>query len=209
MSTFRNPVGPQPSRVYWRRRLVVLIALIIALILVIAVISAVASGSSKATAPKAEGGASATPTQSAAASPSSPVVAGAACAPARLKVLASTDKASYAPGENPKLSFSITNTGTVACTFNVGSTQQTYVVASGAEQYWSSKDCETAPVDTPLLLQPNVAMTATAISWDRTRSSTTTCATSRAAAPGGGATYTLTVSVGAVKSVTPKAFLLN
>ena len=29
MSTFKHPVGPQPSSVYWRRRLIVLIGLVV------------------------------------------------------------------------------------------------------------------------------------------------------------------------------------
>lgn len=208
MSTFRNPVGPQPSKVYWRRRLVVLVALILVVIIAIAVISSVASGASKGATPSQGTGAAANP--NATTSAGAPAVAGGPCLAAQIKIVANTDKASYAAGENPKLSFSITNSGTVSCTYNVGSTQQTYVVSSGAEQYWSSKDCELTPVDTPLLLEPNVAMTSAAVDWDRTRSSTTTCAaTTRPAVPAGGATYSLTVTVGSAKAAAPKAFLLN
>jgi hypothetical protein len=206
MSTFRNPVGPQPSRVYWRRRLVALLALVVVVVIAIAVISSIASGASKGATPTGPSSAAA---PDAAAAPTSTPVAGAPCAPAVLKIAAVTDKATYAAGENPALSFTITNTGTVACTVDVGTAQQTFVVSSGEEQYWSSKDCEVGAEAAELTLEPNAPMASEATVWDRTRSSTTTCDSTRQAVPADGATFSLSVTVGAVKSATPKAFLLN
>jgi hypothetical protein len=123
-------------------------------------------------------------------------------------VAAITDTNNYAPEQQPQFSFSIVNTGTMSCIFNVGTTQQSFVVTSGEEQYWSSKDCETGPVDSELPLEPNVAVTSTPIPWDRTRSSTTTCDTQRTAVPAGGATYNLTVTVGAAAASTT-SFIVN
>jgi len=51
-----------------------------------------------------------------------------------------------------------------------------------------------------VLLEPNVAQTSSPITWDRTRSSTTTCDTERPAVTAGGATYSLQVTVGPVES---------
>jgi hypothetical protein len=39
---------------------------------------------------------------------------------------------------------------------NAGTTQQEFIVSSGADVYWSSRDCETEPVDAEVLLEPNV-----------------------------------------------------
>lgn len=208
MSTFRNPVGPEPSSVYWRRRLIVALGLV-AVIVVIALLVFQPRGTTTATVPSASTSPEA-PGDGAAGepAPSADPIAGAPCDPASVAVTAITDSNNYATDQQPQLSFSIANTGTVACTFNVGSTQQTFVITSGEEQYWSSKDCETGPVDSELTLEPNVAVTSTPIAWDRTRSSTTTCDVARTAVPAGGATYNLSVTVGAVPASTA-SFILN
>ncbi len=213
MSTFRNPVGPQPRSVYWRRRLVVLLGVVAVIVLVVFLVSRPGSGEASSGIPNP----SASPTQDAesAAEPEASVppedqpVEGADCDPANVVVEAITDKASYAPGEQPQLSFSITNTSVVSCTYNVGTTQQLFTVTSGADQYWSSEDCETGAVDAPILLEPNLAQSSEPIPWDRTRSSADTCDSDRPAAPGGGATFSLNVTVGAASPAVPTSFLLN
>lgn len=205
MSTFRNPVGPQSSKVYWRRRLLVLLGAVAVIIVVVLIVAPRGSG-------EPTGGASSNETASEpspSATPEDEAVEGADCNPESVTVVAVTDKNSYAAGELPQLSFTITNTSGTACTYNVGSTQQTFEITSGEELYWSSKDCETAPVDAPLLLEPNVAQNSQPIPWDRTRSSATTCEAQRPAVTAGGATYNLSVSVGAAKSEVPSSFLLH
>ena len=204
MSTFRNPVGPQPSRVYWRRRLVVLIGIIAAIILIAFIVSPKADSGTPASAPSSAPAADSTPAPAAS---DEPAVDG-ECDPTDVAVTAITDSNNYAPDQEPRLAFSIANVSTVPCTFNVGTTQQVFQVSSGAEQYWSSKDCETDPVDAPLLLEPNVAVTSTPIPWDRTRSAADTCDGDRPAVPATGATYSLSVSVGEVESE-PVSFILN
>lgn len=214
MSTFRNPVGPQPRSVYWRRRLVVLLGLLAVIVLVVLLIVRPGSGAADPGIPNP----SPSPTQDAESAaepepePSTPPeeepVEGADCDPANVVVEAVTDKASYASGETPQLSFSITNTSAVSCTFNVGTTQQLFTVTSGADQYWSSKDCETGAVDAPILLEPNLAQSSAPIPWDRTRSSVDTCDSDRPAAPAGGATFSLNVTVGAASPAVPTSFLL-
>ena len=199
MSTFRNPVGPQSSGVYWRRRLVVLLVL---LAIVIAVVLIVMRPGAKAPASHPSGG---TP------SPSSSASAGAEadCAPSVVTVTAVTDKGSYGSGEQPLLSMSIVNTGSVACKFSAGSDVQVYAITSGTDQIWSSKDCQTAPVTQVAVLQPNVAVSSAPFPWDRTRSSTTTCQGSRAAVKAGGASYHLSVTVNGVAATSSKQFILN
>ena len=41
MSTIRNPVGPQPPSVYWRRRLVALLALVAVIVVIVLIVSAI------------------------------------------------------------------------------------------------------------------------------------------------------------------------
>ncbi|MFM9919117.1 hypothetical protein [Lacisediminihabitans sp. H27-G8] len=205
MSTFRTPVGPQPPKVYWRRRLILGLGALAVIVIIILIIVRPGSGS-PSPAGTTKPGASPSVTPSAAASAPA---AGAPCVPAKVKLVAVTDKTTYAATEQPQISMSITNTGAADCTINLGSTQQELIVTSGSETIWDSKDCQTAPVDTPVTLKPGVAVTTPAIAWDRTRSSKTTCAASRPPVTGGGASYHLGVKVGALSSKSTVQFLLN
>ena len=207
MSTIRKPVGPQPSGVYWRRRLLLLLGLIAVIVVVVLIFSRPGSGATPAGSPSPA--ASGTTDAEPPAAPSPDAVEGAPCDPAVVSVIAKTDTNSYTAEQPPQLSFAITNTGGTSCSFNVGTTQQSFVVTSGEEQYWSSKDCETGPIDSELLLKPNTPVTSAAIPWDRTRSSTGTCDTERPVVPAGGATYALQVTVGTAAQSAPISFILN
>ena len=92
----------------------------------------------------------------------------------------------------------------------VGTAKQIFTVTSGNEVYWKSTDCQTAPVDTVVLLEPGKTLTSNRIAWDRTRSDPSTCVDkARQAAPAAGASYHLKVQVNGVTSKTTKQFLLN
>ena len=204
MSTFRNPVGPQPNKVYWRRRLVVGLAALAVIVIILLLLFQPRGGNSKPTTP----GASPAPSTSSAPSATTKADPGAACAPGTVTLTATTDSNTYAAGVLPQLGLTLTNNGAAACTINAGSTQQTYLITSGSEQYWSSKDCQTAPVDANVVLKPNVPQSTTPIPWDRTRSSTSTCSGDRPPVPAGGATYHLNISLGDLKS-NDVPFILN
>lgn len=205
MSTFRTPVGPQPPKVYWRRRLILGLGALAVIVIIILIIVRPGSGSPSPSGTTKSGVSPSVRPSTAASTPA----AGAACAPAKIKLLAVTDKATYASTEQPKISMSITNTGTVDCTINLGSTQQELAITSGSETIWDSKNCQTAPVDTPVTLKPGVTVTTPAIAWDRTRSSKTTCDATRPPVTAGGASYHLGVKVGVLSSKATVQFLLN
>ena len=207
MSTIRKPVGPQPSGVYWRRRLLAVFGLIAIIAIIVLIVVRPGSGGTPAgsSTPPASDATDAEPPVA----PTPTAVEGAPCDPAVVSVVAATDTNSYAAGQLPQLSFAITNTSGTSCSFNVGTTQQTFVITSGEEQYWSSKDCETGPIDSDLLLEPNTPVTSAAIPWDRTRSSTSTCDSERPAVPAGGATFNLMVTVGTAAESALASFILN
>lgn len=204
MSTFKNPVGPQTPKVYWRRRLIVALGAI-AVVIVIILIVARPAADSKAGAKPADSAAHAPITPK----PSTAAVDGAACLPANITLEAVADKATYAAGELPQISMKITNTGHTACTINLGSTQQELIVTSGSEQIWDSKDCQTGAVDLAQTLTAGQVIPTTAIPWDRSRSSKTTCSAARPPVTAGGASYHLSVKVGALKSKDTVQFLLK
>jgi hypothetical protein len=205
MSTFRNPVGPQSSSVYWRRRLVVLIGLV-AVVIIVALIIFRPGGTTPSASPSNSSSHSPTPSSS---SSNDPVGAVKACAPSVVTVEAVTNKASYGSGEKPLLSMVVTNTGTVPCTFSAGSDVQVYLITSGSDQIWTSTDCQTDPVSQQAELAPGVPTASTPFPWDRTRSSTTTCDGKRPTVAAGGASYHLSVTVSGVSSETTKQFVLN
>lgn len=217
MSSLKHPVGPQSSRVYWRRRLVVGLALV-AIVVVILLIVFAPRGKSDATAPIATHAATTStpkpttrPTTNPTTVPTTKATAsGKACTASAIDVEAITDANSYGPGVQPQLSFSITNTGTKACTFDAGTAKQVFTITSGNEVYWKSSDCQTNPVDTVILLEPGKMLTSNPIVWDRTRSDPSTCSDKqRQAVPAAGASYHLKVQVDGVTSKTTKQFLLS
>lgn len=211
MSTIKNSVGRQSSTVYRRRRLAVGFGLLAVLVIVILII--VRPGASDgepggATSPTISGTATDAPSKKTADPPAA--VDGAPCDAANVQVEAITDAVNYDPGQLPQLSLSITNSGKNSCVLNAGTSNQVFTVTSGKDVYWTSTDCQTDPVDAQVTLEPGVPLSsAPPISWERVRSSTETCdSATRDAAPAGGASYHLTVSVDGIESATPKQFLL-
>ncbi|HEY1531445.1 MAG TPA: hypothetical protein VGF80_11555 [Galbitalea sp.] len=187
MSTIRNPVGPQPRNVYWRRRLLVLVGIVAVIVVIILIV--VRPGGGKP---------AAVPTNTTSHTAVANVVA---CNPANVKVVGITDAVTYAAGVDPMISLSITNTGTAACSFSDGSDKQVYVITSGTEKIWSSKDCQSKPEAATTTLQPGVAVKSTPFAWSRTRSNPAACsATNPPQVIAGGASYHLTVTVNGVTS---------
>jgi len=199
MSTIRNPVGPQPPAVYWKRRAIVLIGLVAVIVVILLIVFR-----PQGEAPKPTNTASNPPASSSATDDETP----AACSPEQVSLAAVTDKDSYDAGQTPMISMTITNIGPAACTINAGTAAQEYIIASGSEQYWSSRDCQADPSDAEVTLEPGVAKSTNPFAWDRTRSSTTTCEGERPAVSAGGASYHLTVKLGDLASAETKQFLL-
>jgi hypothetical protein len=201
MSTFRNPVGPQPNKVYWRRRLVVGLGLLAVILVVVLIVVRPGAGAPK---PAVTPGSTDTPAPTG--SPSGVV---AACKPADITVKPVTDADGYGSSQTPMLSMTLTNRGTKACSMKVGSDVQVYTITSGSDLIWNSADCQTAPVPLVKTLEPGTPISFPAFAWDRTRSDKTTCTAKRDKVAAGGASYHLNVSVDSVKSASSKQFVLK
>lgn len=233
MSSLRHPVGPEKPVVYWRRRALVLGALLVVVLVVVLIVvgrgsgatsaapSASASdgagsgagassagsagsgsGSSRSAAPKPAASASAAATKPAAAD-------GSTCTKDQIVLTPVLDKSAYGPTEDPKIAMSIKNSGTNSCHLDLGSAQQVLTISSGQEQYWSSKDCQTGGTNQDVTIKSGQTLTTPAIAWDRTRSSTSTCDSSRPAVTAGGASYHLQVAVGNLESKNSVQFILQ
>jgi hypothetical protein len=210
MSTNEGRVRPSKA-VYRRRRLVVLLGLLAVIAIIALVIIKPGSSSGRTDEPSESPSASSsdeqpamTPTPSTSASDGDPV-----CTADTVTVEAKTDKSTYQAGELPQLSLSLTNTGSVPCTIDAGTSQQVFTITSGEETYWTSTDCQSEPTNAVTLLEPQTTITSNpAISWDRTRSATDTCEGERPAVPAGGASYHLGTSVAGIESQDSAQFLL-
>ncbi|MBS1674142.1 MAG: hypothetical protein JSS74_09280 [Actinobacteria bacterium] len=221
----------QSAAVYRRRRIVLLGIIIVVLALLIALVWAfVARGSSRpapaptvsrtatpspaATTPDPTPDPTADPAATDPASPaptSTPDAGPVPCTARDVQVTAVTDHDSYSADEKPQLSISLTNSGSRDCTMNIGTSTQSFTITSGSDVWWRSTDCQQTPSDAIQTIKAGATVTSSApVVWDRTRSSVDTCeATDRQRAPGGGAAYRLTVSIGGMQSTNPQQFLLN
>jgi hypothetical protein len=150
------------------------------------------------------------------ASLSAPVAqAGQPCAPGTVTVIAGigdenkASSSSFAKGVNPYLWFSLTNNGSVACTFDAGSAVSFYKITSGSETIWDSMHCDRSQdTNAVITLQPAQEISSNPSTWMRVYSSTSGCSTGQKAVAGGGASYHLTATVGGVIS-NDVQFVLN
>lgn len=132
------------------------------------------------------------------------------CMEGDVTVAAVTDSESYASDALPQMSISLTNRGARDCTIDVGTATQQFTVMSGADVWWRSTDCQQNPEGMIVTLAAGSTVTSSQpVVWDRTRSSPDTCAsTERPRAPGGGASYHVSVSIGGFTSAESAQILL-
>jgi hypothetical protein len=201
MSSVRNPVGPQPPAVYWRRRLLVLLGLVAVIVIIVLIV----------TRPPAQEGRE-TPTPDPTGTQTSQPQTGDdgdPCNPAVITLEPITDSTSYAEGAQPQISMRITNTGASACTLDVGTAAQEYIIVSGSDPIWNSRTCQTNAAPLEQVLEPNTPLTSTPFAWDRTRSDPSTCNSSRPEVIAAGATYRLSVKLGDLESADDVPFILE
>lgn len=205
---------PSPA-VYRRRRLVVGGAVLMVLALVasgFALAGAFGGASEQAssTDPASSAAASAvpraSPSASASAAPTPTPSATPTCNQNLVTVSASTDKAAYGPDENPLLTLKVTNGGEVPCQVNIGTSQMEFLVTSGPDRVFSSRDCQATSEDLVKVIAPGASETAN-FPWSRNRS-VEGCQVVDAKPGAGGAYYIFTAKLGSKAS--PKAvFQLN
>jgi hypothetical protein len=201
------------TAVYRRRRLFVVAALLMVLAMVFGgfaaagafrgnseQVSSTGSPSNAAAAPAAPQ--TATPSASPTPTPTSTPT----CNQNLVTVSASTDKAAYGAGENPLLTLKVTNGGTMPCEVNIGTSQMEFLVTSGADRIFSSRDCQAKSEDLVKIIQPGASESAN-FPWARNRS-VEDCQPIEAKPGAGGAYYIFTAKLGSKAS--PKAvFQLN
>lgn len=83
-------------------------------------------------------------------------------------VEASTDKSVYAPAENPVLTLTVSNTGGEDCMVNLGTSEMEFLITSGNDRIFSSKDCQVDAADNYQSLEPGQTEEANFV-WERSR----------------------------------------
>ncbi|MGA0209533.1 MAG: hypothetical protein ACO3LZ_06385 [Candidatus Nanopelagicales bacterium] len=159
MSGMLQPVGPEPSVVYWMRRGTVLLIVVTLLLGAWWFL-----GSRTSAAPGSTVGAPQEVTEevisedgevvadeNAPAVPAEPTE----CAESAIEVTATTDSSTYRVGQqDPVLTLTITNAGDVACFRDIGSKANELKITSGGYHVWSSDDCATDEQENITLMEP-------------------------------------------------------
>jgi hypothetical protein len=209
----RRPLAP----VYRRRRLLAGLVLLLVIAVVfggfIAVSSAISGAQPSGGQPAGTGAASdSKPTASPSDRESTPASAAPTassddgCEQNLVTVTAATDKDSYAAGEKPLLTLKVTNNNKVPCEVNIGTSQMEYMITSGSDRIFSSKDCQAESTDLMKTIAPGKSETAN-FPWQRNRT-VQGCQSVEAAPGAGGAYYVFTARL-ANKTSTKAVFQLN
>lgn len=184
MGTVLHPVGPLPPGAYWLRRL-----LAVVIVLVVLLVGWELLGLGSGGTPSATGGTPSTsptpssstpsptrsttsPTATATATKPSATTTAATpglCPDAVIKVVASTDHSTYAAGEDPRLTVTVTNSGSTSCKRDVGQAASELRVLSGGARFWSSDDCHPGGPTAVTLLAPGQSATSS-VTWTRVQS---------------------------------------
>jgi hypothetical protein len=157
------------------------------------------AGSAPAVSPTAS--ASGTPTASGDASASPTATSGEGCEQNLITVTAATDKQDYAAAEKPLLSLTVTNNNKVPCEVNIGTSQMEYMITSGSDRIFSSKDCQAESADLMKTIAPGKSETAN-FPWQRNRT-VQGCEPVEAKPGAGGAYYVFTARL--ANKTSPKA----
>ncbi|WP_449061568.1 hypothetical protein [Planomonospora algeriensis] len=212
--TFRSDMGVD---VYWRRRLIALVAVLVVVAIVAWACSATGgpeSASKAQAAPTSRSPApdpllatlpvaAITPTPTAptpSPRPAKPVPRpkrpGDACDAADLVLSLMGEGEVYGAGERPRFILTLVNTGKVMCTADVGPRTTEVRITSGDDRVWSSADCLSGETDDIRKLERGIPYVRQ-IQWDRRRSGSDCRAKRAEARPG---TYVAVVRAPRLKS---------
>ena len=163
MSSVVRPVGPKPPRVYWIRRVLVIVlagAVVAGLVALVSLVVGLIGG-------LGDDGAAPAPDPN----PAETTAAGspAPCGADELRLTLAADGQTYPAGVLPQFTVSAVNDGTVSCTFDASAANREIVVTSGTDRIWSSADCQTDPEQDLLLLGVGTTAPAT-VTWNLERS---------------------------------------
>ena len=169
MNVWLRPAGPEPPKVYWTRRLVVLGGAVLVILLAVTLIS------SALRRPADDTDTTDSEDETLAGEPAEatdvPASGTRTCTATDLTLVVGSDASSYGAAAQPSLTVRITNTGANSCAIDAGAGQLELLITSGSDRIWSSLDCvaDDAP-ERLLLLAAGDADGETTVAWPRVRS---------------------------------------
>ena len=146
------------------------------------------------------------------------IVAGADCQSQQISIEAhvgtqdAQPQLAFNPGDTPYIWFSVTNTGSVECKFNLGTDVTFFKITSGNDMIWDSKDCKGERFSAePITLKPQDPITFPPGPWDKVRSGDAGCGIKDGlpSVTAGGASYVLEADVNGILSTNKPQFVLN
>lgn len=191
----------KPSAAVYRRRRLFLGGVLLAVAAII--VGGMAAGGVFDGREQVSSAGQATPSVTASASPGPTPTASStpSCDQKLVTVTAATDKPAYGPDEKPLLTLKVTNGGKLPCKVNLGTSQMEYLITSGEDRIFSSRDCQAKSEDLIKEIAPGASETAN-FPWSRNRT-LEGCRPIEAKPGTGGAYYVFTAKLGAKTS--PKA----
>ena len=207
MSQTRRTLSPA---VYRRRRIATALVLAVIVGLVWAGVNAVGSwlGASQTPTP--------TPLPEGLNESSVVVVAGEPCPPGTVSVMAQVGDSQgalmnkFSADQIPHIWFTLTNTNSVDCKFNVGAKVQYFTIKSGDQQIWTSKQCNREGLtDSEIVLKAAQTSASPVQPWEKVSSSSTGCGPEQEAVVTGGASYHVEVEVNGELSNNDQQFVLD
>jgi len=199
-----------PPAIYRRRRIGALVALAILIGLIWGGVNAVGLWM----------GASSTPEQTPlpeGVNESSVIVdPGQPCPPGTVAVMAQVGDSAgvllnrFSADQAPHIWFTLTNTNSVDCTFNVGAKVQYFTIKSGEQQIWTSRQCDRENLtDSEIVLKAGQTMSGPARPWEKVYSSPAGCGTDQTPVTTGGASYHVEAEVSGELSSNDQQFVLD
>lgn len=144
------------------------------------------------------------------------VEAGEPCPPGTVSVMAQVGDSTgalmnrFSADQTPHIWFTLTNTNSVDCTFNVGAKVQYFTIKSGDQQIWTSRQCSREDLtDNELLLTAAQTISSQASAWEKVFSSPTGCGDDQAPVVTGGASYHVEAEVNGELSNNDQQFVLD
>lgn len=182
MSSVINPVGPEEPTVYWRRRILIVLAVVVVLFVAWLIIRP-GGDAEPVAAPTQDPSATAQVTGDPSASPSN--VDAPACVESDLGIEVKLDSSTYKQGSDVKMQMFIKNNGSSDCSRNLGSKANKFDITSGPAAVWSSANCVAETKDDFKLI-PAGRTYVVESTWNQTLNAGGSCSTPfQKAQPGG------------------------
>jgi hypothetical protein len=207
MSQTRKTLSPA---VYRRRRIATALVLAVIVGLTWAGVNAVGSWLGASPAPES------TPLPEGLDESSVVVEAGEPCPPGTVSVMAQVGDSQgalmnkFSADQTPHIWFTLTNTNSVDCKFNVGAKVQYFTIKSGDQQIWTSRQCDREGLtDSEVVLKAGQTSTSPVQPWEKVASSSTGCGPEQEAVVTGGASYHVEAEVNGELSNNDQQFVLD